>query len=1153
MQPHARFDILSKIATGDFATVFRAHDKELRRAVAIKQIHPQYLSDPRQLNRYWDEAQLLASLEHPNVLNIYDIDRTRGWLILELMMDTMRSRAGGSPLNLELVRMGLVCGLKALEFLHKQNIIHGDVKPSNLLIDSRNWIKLGDFGLAQRATDDQGSLFKGTTRYIAPERVDPEIFGPVGPHSDLYSLGFSMYELLCGDAFDSLFPGLNAFGADKQIAWMMWHAGADRKMPQISRVLKGVPDDLAMVIERLVAKDPKIRYRDAQEAIRDLKIGMGKSGIGLTETEKAEAEATAAAEAAKKRRKNLLVAAVVSIAASIFLLFLIPDAEPPKPVTRLQPIDGRLVQVVANIESDKSPDAESQRKKQLVGKLVVDTEKDKAHQTLMIRAFDQVYLNDERIDINSDQFNLSTFEKEDHVHTDVDSDKSTGRQVQIIHVTRPIQETGTIIDIQPKKNAFVFSPAGDEENAKSFLVRIPDDVTVEVNEKQIDAGNAPIINLMQPKDYATIRHNVFIDETNRPEGRVIAPETSIIITRNLVTDGTIQNIDTAQRTLDIKTLSGNIISIPLDKNCAIFLNGRSQVGDRRFSLSDLRYNDAVSVRHDTLASRISAERTSKSKGIVEKVIPSARKITISLEEKDTPRMTFSIPPSVALLFRGESIDLKELQPTDQVEITYDATDPANPIISELAAKRAPDRKRWAMVIAFADYNDKTLSPVPHLQRDAAQVMDAFVNRYRVPQDQTLLITNAVRAELKSKVANFLRRLRSDSELIVYYAGHAYVGTNGQPQLATKSFRLLNADESGLPLTWLITEIEKSGAKEKFLFLDTCHEGSGNDLKDQPSSEEMVMILEEDRTNPALKSLYVIASCRSGERGQRSIEGGLFPAAISNAYRGNADKSKDQQITLDEANVFIRDLVSKKSKGSQNTALIKPGKIRPPRLSAAVIDTMQSLAKKLKQTRVSSDEFAKEINSLRSAGGGEPEPTILMGLAAMRVQRWNAAKRLFQEVPDQMIAQQGIIWSYFQQRDYRDAINTLITLIESAGREITENKNIVEASRALEWAGRLREYAAAATTEKDRITDINAEKIDDAARIAGVEANRFYNNGRRYVADKVENFDDAITDASVKSAKINIRNKKIKLSNYASFNLPLAISQTLRMIEGINQN
>ena len=161
------------------------------------------------------------------------------------------------------------------------------------------------------------------------------------------------------------------------------------------------------------------------------------------------------------------------------------------------------------------------------------------------------------------------------------------------------------------------------------------------------------------------------------------------------------------------------------------------------------------------------------------------------------------------------------------------------------------------------------------------------------------------------------------------------------------------------------------------------------------------------------------------------------------------------------------------------------------------------------------------------------------------------KKKFEEVPEQSIAQQGIIWSYFQQRDYDDAINTLIALIESAGKtlkKIDQEEQTVEAARVLEWAGRLREYATIATTEKDQISEINAQKIDDAAKAAGQRANRRYTKGRQFVSDKVEDFDKAISDASVKSAKINIRNKKIKLNNYASFNLPLAISQTLQSAE-----
>ncbi|MEK6270188.1 MAG: serine/threonine protein kinase [Planctomycetales bacterium] len=658
MQPHPRYDIIAQIATGDFATVFRARDKELARDVAIKQIHPQFLSDPRQLNRYWDEAQILASLEHPNVLTIYDIDRQRGWLILELMTDTMQSRAGGKPLDLELIRMGLVCGLKSLEFLHKRNIIHGDVKPSNLLIDSRNWIKLCDFGLAQRAADDQGSLFKGTTRYIAPERVDPEIFGPVGPQSDLYSLGFSMYELLCGNAFESLFPGLQAFGADKQIAWMMWHAGPDRKMPDINRVLKGVPEDLAHVIERLVAKDPKNRYRDAQEAIRDLKIGMGKGGVGLTEAEKAEAEAAAAEEAKKKRRKNLLIAAVVSMVASMLVLLLIPSPEPPKTVKPLQAVDGRLVQIYASDASDDPNGKSPQNQRKFIGKFVVDTPVDKAHKIVMIRPFDQVYLNDVLVDIHSDEFELSFFEKQDHVQTDIDDDKSTDRQIQIIHVTRPIQETGIITDIQPEKNAFVFAADRMGKNTKGFLVRLPEVVSIEVNEKQLDTTQSEAIKLLEPQDFATIRHNAFINENNRQEGRIVAPKTTIRVIRKLVTSGTIQNVDIAQRSIDVKTKKGSIIQLPLKKEGKVFLNGRNLIGDRRLTLADLKYGDSVTVRHDTDAVRIDAERTSKAKGTVTKVIAGARKVTISLEDKDRPSLTFSLPNSVRPTLNGNLIKLK---------------------------------------------------------------------------------------------------------------------------------------------------------------------------------------------------------------------------------------------------------------------------------------------------------------------------------------------------------------------------------------------------------------------------------------------------------------------------------------------------------------
>ena len=267
-----RYEILDTIAQGDFAVVYRARDRELGREVAIKQIHQQFLADERQLARYLARgptAGLAAASEHRHDLR----PRPReGLADPRIHAQQPRSRPPKAKASIStFLRNSLAGVLSALEFLHPNGVIHGDIKPSNLLMDAQGRVKLGDFGLARRASNEGGSLLKGTTKYMAPETVS-EQFGPVGPASDLYSLGFSAYELMCGKQFETLFPGLGTFGRDRQIAWMMWHAAADRHLPPIHRVLEGVPDDLAAVIEKMIAKDQSKRYRSAAEALEDLRV-----------------------------------------------------------------------------------------------------------------------------------------------------------------------------------------------------------------------------------------------------------------------------------------------------------------------------------------------------------------------------------------------------------------------------------------------------------------------------------------------------------------------------------------------------------------------------------------------------------------------------------------------------------------------------------------------------------------------------------------------------------------------------------------------------------------------------------------------------------------------------------------------------------------
>ena len=148
--------------------------------MAIKQIHQQFLTDQRQLARYWQEAQLLASLQHPNIVTIYDIVRPRGWLIVELMRGSLKPATQASAIDLDFLRVALTDCLTALQFLHANGVIHGDIKPSNLLVDSQGRVKLGDFGLARRASNEGGSLLKGTTKYMAPELISAVRRGRAG-------------------------------------------------------------------------------------------------------------------------------------------------------------------------------------------------------------------------------------------------------------------------------------------------------------------------------------------------------------------------------------------------------------------------------------------------------------------------------------------------------------------------------------------------------------------------------------------------------------------------------------------------------------------------------------------------------------------------------------------------------------------------------------------------------------------------------------------------------------------------------------------------------------------------------------------------------------------------------------------------------------
>ncbi len=285
------------------AVVYRAEDDILGRAVALKTLHHHYAEVPSFRRRFRQEARAMASLDHENIVKVYDIsqDGEVPFIVVECISgrdigDLLVGRRGrrSGRLNEQFVRRIAMQLLRALSYAHRRGIIHRDIKPSNILLTSGGTVKVADFGIARIVEEEDVAIGEpgeivGSARYMSPEQLRGE---DATPRSDIYSVGVLLYHCLTGRP---------PFSGDvKSLARQHIH----KDPPPPRRLNKRITPGMEAVILKALSKKPRDRYFSANAMLDDMEIDAPPRPAEATEAPKS---------ARRKARGGALVLASVAV------------------------------------------------------------------------------------------------------------------------------------------------------------------------------------------------------------------------------------------------------------------------------------------------------------------------------------------------------------------------------------------------------------------------------------------------------------------------------------------------------------------------------------------------------------------------------------------------------------------------------------------------------------------------------------------------------------------------------------------------------------------------------------------------------------------------------------------------------------------------
>ena len=260
------YELLSEIARGGMGVVYKARQAKLNRLVALKMIRSGELADDEQVKRFYSEAEAAARLDHPGIVPVYEVGEANGqhFFSMALVIGTSlndRVKDDGPLPPKEAARL-LKSVVEAVEYAHGKGIIHRDIKPQNILLDEAGQPRLTDFGLAKQATSQSDltvtGQVMGTPSYMPPEQASGKI-DEIGPASDVYSLGATLYFVLTGR------PPFQTATPAETIQQVL-----DTEPVALRRLNPAIPHDLETICLKCLRKEPAKRYASAAELAADL-------------------------------------------------------------------------------------------------------------------------------------------------------------------------------------------------------------------------------------------------------------------------------------------------------------------------------------------------------------------------------------------------------------------------------------------------------------------------------------------------------------------------------------------------------------------------------------------------------------------------------------------------------------------------------------------------------------------------------------------------------------------------------------------------------------------------------------------------------------------------------------------------------------------